>query len=74
MLLVAATLLVAIPLPQGFCRALSMPFRFSRPPHRPVVPARSSRRRRAAFKEHDWEDTVLRNLTMASEVRDSDVF
>ena len=71
MALLAATLvLLSIPLPHGFCRSLSMPFRCSKPACRRAA----STHRRAPLKEHDWEDNVLRNLTVASEVRDSEVF
>jgi len=69
--LAAVFALLSMPLPHGFCRALSMPFRCSKPACRR---ASASVHRRAPLKEHDSEEHVLRNLTVASEVRDSEVF
>lgn len=65
--------LLALPLPHGFCRALSMPFRCRKPAPRRA--AASPPHRRAPLKEHDWEETVLGNLTVAPErVRGSELF
>ena len=66
-----AVALLGIPLPHGFCRALSMPFRCTKPACRRAA---SPTHRRAPLKEHDWEENVLRNLTAASEARGSQAF
>ena len=59
----AVASLLAMPMPFGLCRALSMPFRAQTP--RRAALTRHRQRRRASLKEHAWEDNVLRNLTVA---------
>jgi len=65
LLLTAATAaLLAMPMPFGWCRALSMPFRPQTPRRAALTP---HRHRRAPLKEDAWEENVLRNLTVAHE-------
>lgn len=60
--------LLAMPMPFGWCRALSMPFRAQTPRRAALTP--HHHRRRAPLKT-TWEENVLRNLTVTHEdVRD----
>ena len=63
--LATAAIVGSMAMPFGLFRALSMPRRWLRP----QPPPQRAASRRAPLAEHAWEDNVLRNLTVAREVR-----